>query len=180
MLGLFSTRISGCTRRDRALIMRPVVKWERHRSQVRARRIVSSVCSPKYNSATARNRPCVIGKVAFAHNCHHSAIVSTPSNCSSGTPYICGCCPSIPATTEENERGDARTNSGSPVCACSCVAGSGSVAWLSVTLSSIDSTRCFLNSAPNSSAISSLPSAEIVARRSCLRVGASGFSRRCR
>ena len=88
------------------------MKCARRRSHPRASFTLSSVCSPKNSSATARNAPCALGKVAFRHSFHHSPTVPAPKSSSSGKPYICGCWPSIVETTELKERGGARTKTG--------------------------------------------------------------------
>src|SRR5712691_5182938 len=49
-----------------------------------------------------------MSKVAWPHWSHHCAIVSALNKCSSGSPYIWGCWPSMAETTVVNDRGGAR------------------------------------------------------------------------
>src|SRR6516165_6159876 len=113
LLGLLSTRIRGWTVLANVSSRRPVVRCDRRHSHPRARLTVVALCSPKHSWATARIVPCdLVGDTFREQSFHHSAMVSAPNNSTSGSPYICGCCPSIAATTEVNERGAARTKSG--------------------------------------------------------------------
>ena len=50
---------------------------------------------------------------SVAERSSHSAIVSAVKRWSSGSAYICGCCPSVAHTTHENVHGGARMNTGS-------------------------------------------------------------------
>src|SRR5438094_2953834 len=109
---LFSTRISGRNSSARTSNKYPVQRCSLRRIQPAACFTVVSVCSPKKICAIARNSPCRIGHSEREQCVHHSLTVRTVKRWVSGSPYICGCWPSIAHVTDENERGDAKRKSG--------------------------------------------------------------------